>query len=191
MNLPEDSWRVKIQEVPESVRATIESYLKRFDDMALKGAGLVLWGDPGVGKTGIAALVAKEARQRGYVVYFTTVYELRELTRSYIKFEEGQSILDRCREVDVLVLDGFEESDITEKDVNLRSVEDLLLYRGSKLKVSILTTGLARDHSKADNFYDAVATCAVPLKVEGADLRQRRSEDLLKIVGLPLPVKKG
>lgn len=188
MNIPEDFWRTKIQQVAEKTRPTVENYLTRFEEMAEKGAGLILLGEPGVGKTGIAVLVAKEARKRGFSVFFTTIYELRESLRSRIGFDEEQSMLDRCRDVDVLVLDGFDEADLTEPYVNLRSVQDLLASRGSKLRVSIFTTRLGRAHSKMQGFFDALSTSMVPLHVDGPDLRQRRGEELEELIK---PSRKG
>lgn len=189
MNLPEDYWRVKIQSVSDKVRPTIENYLTRFEEMAEKGVGLILFGSAGVGKTGIACLVAKEARKRGFTGYFTTVYELREALRARIGFDEEQSVLERCREVDLLVLDGLAEEDLSELYVNLRSVQDLLAYRGSKLRVSILTTRLPRSHSKLQTFFEGLAAHMVPLHVDGPDMRKKQSEQLAALVKSPSPKK--
>lgn len=179
INLPEDHWRAKIQDVQQSVRSAVENYLTNFDDMAQKGAGLWLRGSVGVGKTAIAALVAKEARARGYTAYFTTVFDLREAVRNKQMYDEALSVIDRCKDVDVLILDNFQTSDVGDMIVNLRFLEELLVGRGSRLKISVLTTRVARNDLKdQSNFVSAVEGYLVGLTVTGEDLRKRRTEDL-------------
>lgn len=179
INLPEDHWRAKIQDVQQSVRSAVENYLTNFDDMAQKGAGLWLRGSVGVGKTAIAALVAKEARARGYTAYFTTVFDLREAVRNKQMYDEALSVIDRCKDVDVLILDNFQTSDVGDMIVNLRFLEELLVGRGSRLKISVLTTRVARtDLKDQSNFVSAVEGYLVGLTVTGEDLRKRRTEEL-------------
>ncbi len=179
INLPEDHWRSKIQEVQPSVKSSVENYLTNFDEMAQKGAGLWLRGSVGVGKTAIAALVAKEARARGYTAYFTTVFDLREAVRNKQMYDEALSVIDRCKDVDVLILDNFQTSDVSDMIVNLRFLEELLVGRGSRLKISILTTRVARNDLKDQSaFVSAVESYLVGLSVTGEDLRKRRTEDL-------------
>ena len=105
MNVPEGLWRTRLQWVPKSILTTMQNYCENFDTMAEKGAGLLLWGHEGVGKSGAASVIAKEARARGYTVFFTTIVELREAVRERRLFDESSSVLERCRDVNVLVLD--------------------------------------------------------------------------------------
>lgn len=184
MNLPRDYWTVKVQGVPESVREMVRRYLVNTDTMVSRGAGMILSGRAGVGKTGIAALVAKEARSRGYTVYFTSVWELRECVRSKVMFDEGTSILDRCREVDVLVLDGLRPEDQKDYTFGGRSIEELLVGRGARKQVSILTTRMdVKDMLESfGGLLEAVQGCMVSVPVEGPDLRQAQNEELMRVV---------
>lgn len=184
MNVPEGLWRTRLQWVPESVRPTVQNYCEHFDTMAEKGAGLLLWGQEGVGKSGIGAVVAKEARARGYTVFFTSIVELREAVRERRPFDESFSTLERCREVDFLVLDNLQESDVSESFVNLTTVEDLMVGRGTKLKCSILTTRIPFPELAArhESFVRTVSGYMVPMHVDGPDLRERRGEWLHDLV---------
>lgn len=184
MNIPEALWRAKVQHVPESVRETIQNYLERFDTMAEKGAGLALWGKPGVGKTGVATVIAKEARALGYTAYLTTVSDLRDSMRERRMFDDSSSIIDRCREVDVLVLDSFQATDATDHYVNLKSIEELLVQRGGRLKITILTTDitwtqLVQNHGA---FARTISAYLVALEVKGEDLRTKRGSMLSAVV---------
>ena len=103
MNLPQAYWRAKVQNVAEEVRPLVARYLLKMDQMVENGVGMIVLGEPGVGKTGIAALVAKEARSRGYVVMFTSVWELRELIRAKVRFDDELSMMQRAADVPVLI----------------------------------------------------------------------------------------
>lgn len=183
MNIPEDLWRAKIQDVQPPARSIIENYLTRFDDMAQKGAGLILRGGVGTGKTAIGVLVAKEARARGYTAFFTTVFELREAIRTKQMYDESLSVFDRCKEADVLILDNMLDSDMDDHYVNKRFIEELLVGRGMRLKISILSTRLSReDLKKYGSFFSAIEGYMVSVTVAGEDLRKRRSEELKAVV---------
>jgi DNA replication protein DnaC len=179
MNLPEDLWRAKLQEVQSPAKAAVENYLTRFEVMAQKGAGLWLRGPAGVGKSAIAALVAKEARALGFTAYYTTVFDLREAVRNKQMYDESLSVADRCRDADVLVLDNFLQADVSDMFVNLRYIEELLVGRGSRLKITVLTSRLSppdlKDHSA---FVSAVEGYLVGISVSGEDLRKKRGQEL-------------
>lgn len=184
MNVPEGLWRTRLQWVPKSIFAALQNYCENFNVMAEKGAGLLLWGHEGVGKSGAATVVAKEARARGYTVFYTSIVELREAVRERRLFDESSSVLERCRDVDVLILDNLQESDVSEPHVNLAVVEDLLVGRGAKLKISILTTRIPFTELAArhESFVRTVSGYVVPMHVDGPDLRERRGEFLHDLV---------
>lgn len=184
MHLPEEYWRSKIQEVAESVREPVQNYLVSMHKMAERGAGLIVGGGSGVGKTGIAALVAKEARSRGFTVFFTTIWELREYVRSRIMFDDSTSVLDRCREVDVLVLDNLRAEDATEMMVNAKTLEDLLASRGSRRKISILTTRMSLGdlRAKMPGLMDVTQGLMVYMPVIGVNKRVQQHQELDRAV---------
>jgi len=182
MNLPKEFWRAKVQQVSASVQPAVERYLLRIREMVAKGAGLLICGDSGVGKTSVAALIAKESRARGYVTFFVGIWELREAIRSRVMFDDGVSILDRCREVDVLILDGLREDDAKELYLGERTLEELISYRKARHRVTIVTTCMSmRDISAAlPGFYNATVGALVPLLIAGENKKIRAHEDLVK-----------
>ena len=184
MNLPREFWRAKVHGVQEGLRPTVERYLLRIREMREKGIGLLVHGGPGVGKTSIAALVVKEARARGYTALFIGVWELRESMRSRVMFEEGTSIQDRCREVDVLVLDALSPEDSKETWVNEKFLEELVNYRRSYHRVTIITTRLSSKELKGlmASLFEATVGALVPLAVVGENLKHRRHDELVQEV---------
>jgi DNA replication protein DnaC len=182
MNLPREFWTAKVQHVPEAMREKVNRYLVHLPKMLDRGIGMILSGDTGVGKTGIAALVAKEARSCGYTVFFTTVWELRECVKAKVMFEEATSVLDRCRDVDFLILDGMRPEDAKDFTFDRRSIEELLVTRGARRKVSILTSRMKVRDFQADfpSLIEAVQGCMVFLDVKGPNQRTEKNAELKK-----------
>jgi DNA replication protein DnaC len=174
MNLPDGFWRAKIQGVPESVRAVIERYMRRIDEMIARPAGILLHGGAGVGKTGIAAVIAKEARARGFTVYFVPVWELREAFRNRVQFDPDTLVIDRCRDVDLLVLDGLRDADAKAPMFGARELEDLVGSRGARRHPTIITTQLAPGDMREPfgGLLQAALATIVPLDVRGPNRRE-------------------
>ncbi len=184
MNLPRDFWRATVQDVPEDLRDIVNRYLVNTDAMMKRGAGLLLMGDPGVGKTGIAALISKEARARGYTCYFTTIWELRECVKNRIDFETGMSVLGRCRDVHVLTLDGLDLTDKKDWNFDVHTIEELIRFRAAQRRVTIITTRLGPDVLDAEMpaLLTATQGCMVALRVTGPNMRDKRDLELNRVV---------
>lgn len=184
MNLPREFWRAKVHGVPTGIQPTVERYLLRIREMTEKGIGLYIHGASGVGKTSVAALVAKEGRSRGYSVLFVGVWELRELMRSRVMFEDNTSIQQRCREVDILVLDALSPEDAKEMWVNEKFLTDLVSYRRSHKKVTIITSKIDPKVLKSDmrGLFNATTGSLVLMPVTGENQTLHRHEEFIREV---------
>lgn len=193
MNLPREFWRFKASDIrDEDVRKKIERCTApgKIHDMADKGIGMLISGESGVGKTAIASVVAKEARKNNYTVYFQSVWDLRESVRSRIMFDEGTSILDRAKDVDFLVLDGLTEEDKDERMfLSLQEIERLVLHRGQRGRVTLVTTRIEaeslRKDPKLNKFFKGTAAYLYPVTVKSpsADARKTRKLEMKDIFG--------
>lgn len=185
MNLPDEFWRTRVDQVSEKTRPAVARYLLNVDRMSQDGIGLFVTGKRGVGKSAVAALIAKEARARGFTAYFTSLWELREMIRARIMFDDETTMLRRCQEVDFLVLDGFREEDAQEKWFGLKEVEELIRNRGNKRLVTIITTRLSFvDMKKAPfkSLLEASQGHLVQFPVEGPNRHAERQDDLRRVV---------
>lgn len=188
MNIPSEFWHAKATDIAdEDLRLKVARCLVSIRKVVENNKGLLLYGPPASGKTRIAAMIAKAARSWKYSVFYTMIWELRECVRSRIPFDEQTSIMDRCREVDVLVLDGLAEEDLDEKLVNLRSIEQLIVYRGQHKRITILVTRFSREElrgtqPKLEMFVLGTSPYLHPMKVEGAVKKNRKREDILKSI---------
>lgn len=169
MNVPDRFWGARQAGVQKQSKDLVDNYLTNFDLMAEKGAGLVLWGPVGRGKTSIAVTIAKEARARGYSAYFTSVYELREAIKNKAEFDD-QAILSRCRDVDVLIVDNVEEGDLNITHYfSMHDLKALVRFRGEHLKITIVTT---RQNPATD--FEGLSTYMVSVPVGGEDLNPKQ-----------------
>lgn len=178
MHLPPEFRQACLERVPEAVRPVVARYLARIREMAGKGRGLILHGPAGVGKTSIAALAAMEARSCGFPAYFTTVWGLREGIRTREEFDEELPVLSRCREVDVLVLDGLAAGDAKDMFLGERVLEELVRARASWKRLTFITTQMTRA-GFAEALPDLFAAALGPLVllgVSGPDQRKQAYE---------------
>jgi len=182
MGMPEVLWRTKVTGVPASVQQVISNYLFKIDEYVSRGAGLFLTGPSGVGKSGIASLIAKEARARGKTVFFTPVFQLRDAMKAKVLFDEEQSYMQRCRAVDVLVLDNLQPDDLAGFDA--RSIEELVTYRKARQKTTVVTSRatISEIRPKSERFLEATLGAMVYLPVSGPDLNLESHTALSKEV---------
>lgn len=177
MNVPEEFWRVTYAAATPSVQGVLKNYLRNFDEFMGEGAGLYLWGPPGVGKTAAAVVLLKAARERFKTGYFIRASELRDAIRLQHDFDADQSVMERVREVDVLVLDSFGESDLKLPYLKLEELMDLVAGRGQRRKVTLLTTTMPQKVVvKHGPFFETVGPYLVPTEVTGEDRRAKKMD---------------
>jgi DNA replication protein DnaC len=178
MNLPEQYWTAKIGGVQQAAKKPVESLLSKVEKALDEGISIVIHGGPGIGKSSIASILAKEARSLGFTGYFTSFWELRENIREGDQFDETDSVLSRARSVNMLVLDNLRTEDTTDKFyLSLQAIEDIITYRRSKKLVTIITTRLSPTGDFPPSIKDALAG-SVYLTFKGVDLRANRSKEL-------------
>jgi DNA replication protein DnaC len=117
---------------------TAQQYLER---ESLRG-WLVLIGQPGTGKTHLAAAIAHECKRRGYQILFVTVSELIDYLK--VKFSPGSMVaydkrVEEIRRTEVLILDNL----IIEHSLPAwvrDKLFDILMYRFDYDMPTVITT---------------------------------------------------
>jgi DNA replication protein DnaC len=144
MGIPRRFWSSTLDKVQPQAKKVISRYLspERFFRCMEQGVGLILCGKIGVGKTAIASICLRYARSYGYTAYFTTVTQLREALFKDTIFENDQTVLDRCRTVDVLLVDDLRLEDLNAKGFGKSQLLQLFKHRTEQELVTHVTTRL-------------------------------------------------
>ncbi len=118
----------KCQLPPKYVGKDFDSYeVTEFNELAVRGAkwvienpanGLLLYGNPGVGKTHLAAIIAQELLKIGKSVIFGDIPSILDTMKATFNNSEKQASLDEVmkslEEVDMLILDDIGTENPTE-----------------------------------------------------------------------------
>lgn len=138
MRLPVSYWNVTRNDVPVSIQGVVDRYLAQALEFTEKGVGLAFVGSQGSGATNAAVYLAKELRSLGGTVTFMEVGELRELLRAGAEYNDELSMIERIRQVEVLVLAGFTVEDATARNFNLTEIAKIVCYRTMWARVTFL-----------------------------------------------------
>jgi hypothetical protein len=169
INLPKRLRSSRVRDLPEEDRPFFERYITRLDQMAERGAGVFLYSPDDFTRSQAGAVLAKASRSFRYTSFFTGVWELRENLRSGIQFDEEKSMMDRCREVDFLVLNNLTLADMSQKFLNAKDLTSLVRYRNARCLATIVVSGItAENWVKGDaQLLVAIKEAAVTYQMKG------------------------
>lgn len=176
MRIPRRHWTAAFAEIEhEKLRDTVEDYLRQLDERLDAGDGLLLWGPNGTGKTSAAVVIAKEARRRGAPVLFVNAEDLRQASIEGAIFHEDMTLMDRAREVEVLIVDDLGKDHRGQTGYSDTLFENLIRYRSANRRTTFVTTNLKpsklMERYKA-SMMDVMREAMVPVAVEGTSLRE-------------------
>ena len=155
-------------------------YASRWDDAEKRGAGLLLWGGVGTGKTFAAHCIANELINRGIPVLITS------LSRVMNSGFDRTAILSRIRETPLVCFDdlGVERS----SEYALETVFLLVDERYRSGRPLIVTTNLTEKelHFPQDidrkRIYDRILERCVPLHFDGGSKREEQAAETRKFM---------
>jgi DNA replication protein DnaC len=177
LNLPRRFWDADIKNLKRSLDketlTKVYAYLKKFPQMFKEGLGLLLVGEPGVGKTYIVSAILKYLYQKYKVRgYFVDTKELSLKLRE--SFEEGEhtKLIEALAKVPVLVLDDLGNEVLT--DWYKEILTGLISKRYNEKKVTLITT----------NYYPSYLTSVydIPAEMGGVKVVNKKK----KVIDTPL-----
>ena len=166
---------------PES--AKLRAYVEQFPEMLKSGAGLLLWGGVGTGKTFLAACVANALLDRSIPVLMpVTGNLLNKLMGIYPS--ERNAFLKSLNAYSLLILDdlGMEHSSEFAMSQMFNIVDGW--YRTGK--PLIVTTNLTLQELKHPpdlahaRIYDRLLEMCTPIRINGQNVRQLRSQEQME-----------
>ena len=142
LNVPERCWNASYTGLTQTLQTPVRNYCQKMPEMLRRGTGFYIHGPSGSGKTCGGVVLLKAAVERDHWGYYTTVKDLRQAIREEWTFDGSQSVLSRCKDVDVLVLDDLAQDDFRNFTFGIGEVEHLLSIRASRAKTTVLATRL-------------------------------------------------
>ncbi len=181
MNIPRRFWDVTFSGITDhvdddglSLKMLVHKYLDNFGAMFAQGAGLLLWGNNGLGKTGAIAVLAKESRRRGKSVLFMTASEYLEAIHGKMGFDAEMTFVGRAKSVDVLVIDDFGKEHKDNKGWGERQFEELVRHRSANVLVTMFTMNVPMEtfsRVAVRSMVQVLKECTYPFEVVGPDRR--------------------
>lgn len=186
MNIPQRLWNASFTGLPDNLRGPVKNYIRNLDSMLNKGVGFFLYGASGTGKTSAGSVILKAGWERMKTGYFTTVKELRHAVREEESFDGSESIMERCRNVDILVLDDLAADDFKNFTVGIGEVEHLLSNRSMRSKTTVLTTRLQPDFFRAEypSILQTMQGTFVGIPVTGQNHKAEADAELRRALGV-------
>lgn len=166
---------------PESEK--LRAYAEQFPEMLKSGAGLLLWGDVGTGKTFLAACVANYLLDRSVPVLITGTGELlNQLMGIYPS--ERSDFLKSLNAYSLLILDdlGVEHR----SEFAMTQMFHIVDGRYRTGKPLIVTTNLTLQELKNPpdlahaRIYDRLLEMCTPIKINGQNIRQLRAQENMR-----------
>jgi DNA replication protein DnaC len=187
MNIGRRYWKAEMSDLPETTaKGLFRRYMTDLDSQYEGGWGLFIYGPNGVGKTHASCAMLKEISKRGYSTYCTLADELKVAFIDGSRFDADNSIIDRVRKVDFLLIEdlGKEYSGNGSGFAEL-CFENLLRKRCRELLPTIITTNLSRK-AFFERYKQSAASlaqeCMVAVEMSGEDRRAIIGRD--KVQGL-------
>ncbi|GCF83366.1 hypothetical protein BCACH14_53420 [Bacillus cereus] len=157
-------------------------YVKTFKEW--NGESLMLWGEPGNGKTHLAAAIVNQLSKKGYIVVFQSVPELLQRIRSTFNSENKENetqIMRALLECDLLILDDIGAEKTTEwVEEKLFNIID---GRYRKELPTLYTSNLEPKELKnqvGKRSYDRMVETSLTVKNEAASYRREIAKQRLQ-----------
>ena len=160
-------------------------YAVDFPDMLKKSQGILMYGEPGTGKSFTAACIANYLLDRGEPVIMTSVLRLTDMIQKSERKE--QDIINRLKHADLVIFDDFGVERST--DYALERAYSIIDSRHRSRLPMIVTTNLSAKQMKDENdirlkrIYDRIFETCYPMQFKGPSWRRKAAYEMIEAMG--------
>lgn len=189
MRLPQRFWASSFEHIvgdmtrQDSPKRMIAGYLSNLQKMREIGAGLVLWGPNGTGKTSIGSVILKASRRAGRTSMFleSAVIKTIVINKEMHDAESRETVWARAHKVDFLLLDDLGKGSHDSTGFGERLIDELIRSRYSNQRPTIITTNVNKSRLseiiKPSTLHTLKGSCA-NLLIDEHDYRISEGRDL-------------
>lgn len=193
MRLPQRFWASSFDHIvgdmarQESPKRMIAGYLSNLPAMIELGAGLVLWGPNGTGKTSIGSVILKAARREGRTAMFLESAAIKTLVVSKEMYdaESRLTVWARAQKVDFLLLDDLGKGSHDSQGFGERLIDELIRSRYANKRPTIITTNVNKSRLseviKPSTLHTLKGSCA-QLMIDEHDYRTEEGRNLRDLI---------
>lgn len=178
--LPENHWNANVSKLQTfSKPELIDNWIENAADLISGNSkGLYVYGPYGVGKSSFAAVIAKLAMSRGVYSLWLNYRDLPGYTMNKDMFTEDLSMLDRAKQVDLLIIDEF-YPEVRTQFFPIKCLDDLVRTRVQNKKTTIITSNCSPNDLNKGKLKEMTASLMAILPeacesvlISGKDLRK-------------------
>lgn len=193
MRLPQRFWQASFDHIVSdesregSPKRLIGGYLSNIRKMREMGAGIVMWGPNGTGKTSMGSLILKEARRHMFTALFLEAASIKTMvvSKEMHDSEAGVTLWARAKQVDFLLLDDLGKGAHDSQGFGERLIDELIRARYANMRPTLITTNVDKTRLgeiiKPSTLHTIKGSCA-QVKVDEHDYRAHEGRAIRDIL---------
>lgn len=185
MNVGEQFWRCKLETIPDACdyKRHLKTWISKMPEMLKKGIGLILHGAWRMGKSGGATILLKAVHTHGGTGYMIRADHVAGAIVERERFDEDQTVEQRCCDVDLLVIDELGHGMGHGQTSGM--IERLIRWRYDRRKPLVVTVNNLKliDDRYGRGTAMVLRSRCLPVEVSGTNFYEEEKREVAELFG--------